>query len=267
MTGQEVNVLETVPNGFIVESIFTEFDNDENEYSSEPFFIKSQHVFDNPITEKYESRILDLMKQRNELDSKVASLRLELNQLTNDKKKVEADQKNIIDNLKKNDQLKLVDDFLAGKITHYLEIDYGMMKIVTFNEAVCESNGHRLKLLTLFGTSKGDLHFRLNRYSDGSGGDKKVYPLTDISQAMPIMQAYFDKNIINANGYVNTDLLKSAIANNVSVSDEIIEKATEETKNNLQNRIEKQKLELEKLQLELESAGINQTNNESKNER
>ena len=53
-----------------------------------------------------------------------------------------------------------------------------------------------LKLITLFGKSDGDFHFRINRYPDGSGGNSSLYLFTTIEEAKEKLL-----QIINAGNY------------------------------------------------------------------
>lgn len=50
-----------------------------------------------------------------------------------------------------------------------------------------------MRLLSLFGDSKGDLTFKINDYSDGSGSDKPVYFFKSKGDALFFMQLEFDK--------------------------------------------------------------------------
>lgn len=58
----------------------------------------------------------------------------------------------------------------------------------------CDSSYDRrdcFKLLSLFGRSDGDLEWRLNQYSDGSGCGSTVYPCTSYDQALDIVREWF----------------------------------------------------------------------------
>lgn len=107
----------------------------------------------------------------------------------------ERDGKAMMARITKCDELKRLDDFIAGKITH-LVIScpaYGV-KIEAADTALASredddrygSTKHKkLKLLTLYGGSNGSLAWMLSQYSDGSdNGQKHVIPCTSYEEAL-----------------------------------------------------------------------------------
>ena len=83
-------------------------------------------------------------------------------------------------------------DFLTGNIALLVSADYGHNDPEPFQDAICRSEnawgGERkfdsLRLLSLFGSSKGDLMYRLHPYGDASGnGDRKVYGFRTYEEA------------------------------------------------------------------------------------
>lgn len=54
----------------------------------------------------------------------------------------------------KYEPLELLDDYINGKITHYVEINYLRPKIVEFKDARSEHDRDKLKLLVLYGKLK-----------------------------------------------------------------------------------------------------------------
>jgi hypothetical protein len=67
--------------------------------------------------------------------------------------------------------LDRLDDFIEGRITHVVHIQYGKPSIMTLKDAlhIQDSYDRCLKLVTLYGDSKGNLNWHLDHYSDGSG--------------------------------------------------------------------------------------------------
>lgn len=68
--------------------------------------------------------------------------------------------------------LQRLEDFIEGRITHVLMGNYGDLNLQTLEEAITSKEDRwskKLKLVSLFGDSKGDLQWRVNYYSDGSG--------------------------------------------------------------------------------------------------
>ena len=86
--------------------------------------------------------------------------------------------------LKQHPALKHLDDFLAGRITHFVEYEYHWTppKILTWDDA--KTHQGRIKLLTLFGDSKGDWTWQQNRYCDGTGYIRTVIPCVSRDEAL-----------------------------------------------------------------------------------
>lgn len=94
--------------------------------------------------------------------------------------------------LKEYEALAMLDDFLAGKITHFVTDERGSVAIVPFEEAKCRShhygNPMRLLSLSMQPPKNGvpgpvELQWNLNTYADGSGSDTKAWPCTSLEQA------------------------------------------------------------------------------------
>lgn len=122
-------------------------------------------LFDEPPRQKVEANLADLT-------AKVSAARAELSRLTQDVREAEKDGKARLAKLAQYDQLKRLEDFLDGKITHYVLVDWYPPKVISLVDATCESGDRDLRLLCLYGTPKRTLEWKLNRYSDGSGGSR-----------------------------------------------------------------------------------------------
>lgn len=109
-----------------------------------------------------------------------------------------------------NEQLQRLNDFLAGEITHFFILGMFNPKIVEWDDdafyGVDRWHGcakiESLRLVSLFGSSKGDLSFHLNRYSDGSGGWEEIVPCRSYDEALAEAQKRLDEL---AYRYVNGD--------------------------------------------------------------
>jgi hypothetical protein len=98
-------------------------------------------------------------------------------------------------------QLQQLDDFIAGKITHFVvKEDYResveIHEFESFIQARDESRyDKKLRLLSLYGDSKGDLSWRIDRYSDGSGDSWKhgnCWPATSCEDALEKASAWLE---------------------------------------------------------------------------
>lgn len=92
------------------------------------------------------------------------------------------------------DGLQTLEDFLAKRITHVVEMHYNGPHIRTFEDAIGYQDDRGrpegMKLLSLFGRSNGDMAWRLNSYPDGSGnGPSAIIPATSLEKAKEIAVA------------------------------------------------------------------------------
>lgn len=90
--------------------------------------------------------------------------------------------------------LERLEAFIDGKITHFVVIDYNGVNVKTFEElAVYRQDDRRapdgIKLLTLFGDSKGDLSWRLDQYRVASSSDMEVIPCISEEEAIALRNA------------------------------------------------------------------------------
>jgi hypothetical protein len=102
------------------------------------------------------------------------------------------------------EQLDLLKAFMAGEITHFFKKSYSP-KIVTWGDEMFGNDYHgkcaeHIKLVSLFGSSKGDLGYRICQYRDGSGGWETVIPCRSYEEALKHAQECFDEK---ANAYLS----------------------------------------------------------------
>lgn len=127
--------------------------------------------------------------------------------------------------LKKYKGLELLDDFIAGKITHFLVTnDWSDPKIETFEEWFHDRDDRKrsrgLKLLALFGDSKGELTWRVDRYGDGSAGfADAVYPCLSEEMARERMLQWVRDTIVARRAYLKESDRGHQIAHIVKLAD------------------------------------------------
>jgi hypothetical protein len=141
-------------------------------------------LFDQPPRQKVETNLVDLQ-------AKVSAARAELSRLTQDVREAEKVGKARLAKLAQYDQLKRLEDFLDGKITHYVMADWGPPKIVPLAETKAEYSHRDSRLLCLFGTTNRSLSWRLNRYNDGSGCWTYVFPCCSLEEAKEVVAKSF----------------------------------------------------------------------------
>lgn len=139
--------------------------------------------------------------------AELETLRKEHLDLTFRATSAEKEVKDRLAKLAKYRGLENIEAFLEGKVTHVVSIDYGGAHIKTFEELATyyEERGYNkhpagVKLITLFGDSKGDLEWRINDYRDGSGSSRTMYPCAGHEDA------------VAKRNEILTDALTSAVA-------------------------------------------------------
>lgn len=86
--------------------------------------------------------------------------------------------------------------FLNDEITHIVTINYGTYEIRPFKNALLDGDNYyeNLKLISLFGTSEGNLDWKLNHYRDGSGGYSTIIPCSSMEEAQNILIKAIQEN-------------------------------------------------------------------------
>jgi hypothetical protein len=130
------------------------------------------------------------------LDAKVSQLRDDIRGLEAEKWAFGQDHAERAARIAKHDQLATLDHFLSGAITHVvMKSGYGSgLKIVPFADALNVPEDDRysrreseMKLVSLFGSSGGDLSWRINAYRDGSGSWIEMVPCTSEEEARRVI--------------------------------------------------------------------------------
>lgn len=179
--GRAVEVIRALNDGFLVQYYYTNGDcSDEPLYLDRTTILFVDKVFDVPPTPVYHNTIISLNEEIDKLTKSKAAMKRECSEiemLLSEARKKRAG----------HDQLKLLDDFLAGRITHLVDVYYYEPRILDLSAALDTGDAaYPLKLVTLFGNSNGDFQWKISRYADGSGGYRKIYPVTSYEEALAV---------------------------------------------------------------------------------
>lgn len=170
--------VELGPQRFVVHQQYE--DGDGRPYDEGAAMVWEGPLYPTAPTKKYDDVLLKLRQE-------VADLQRQQLELTTAIRAAEIDGRVRLERLKQYRGLELLDLFLGGKITHYVQKDYGAPQIITFGQTEVSSGGwmpnRQWRLLTLYGNTKGELQWRLNHYADGSGQNMDVYPCTSLELA------------------------------------------------------------------------------------
>lgn len=136
-------------------------------------------VFAEPPREKLHEEIAALNSQVSELTKKVQALRTEEHNFTREQQKREALRA-------KEAQFATLDLFLEKKVTHLVYPGNSAVHYRPFEQAIKqdeERHYSELRLIALFGDTKGKLDWRINSYRDGSGNWQGIIPCQSEDEA------------------------------------------------------------------------------------
>lgn len=165
------------------------------DYSGEPHFGGYEVwdvVFPEPIGPKIDPEYIKLQEERKALQEEAATLRNEIESLQIQYGELAKTLGNRVPALER------IQEVLDGKFEYFLIIpdDSRSGQIVTKDEYLKDKRWDHsergLKLLSLFGDSKGNLLWRVNRYKDGSGGWIEVIPCFTKEEAEERLKEVFD---------------------------------------------------------------------------
>lgn len=189
-SGQKVHVIEELKDDRCLVApyfVLLGYEGEEEYWADEsPFIVRKSNLFDEAPSPVIAEDIVKLEKRHKELGDQIRQARKELARMEQD---VEAHRKRYAH----IPQLAQLDQFLDGKITHYVlnmsEKDYSLPRIITIEQATGgEYDREKLgRLLALFGRSKGQLDWRLNAYNDGSGHYTSCVPCLSYEEALAVL--------------------------------------------------------------------------------
>lgn len=172
--------------------------------SGENFVVKT--LYDNPVIswrektlkdfeDKYNKRMGELVKMEKDLVVKSGIIRARLSFL-----------EKFNQNFSEIKFQRLI-DFISGDI-NYVVYDGGCSNLGIFDfNKICDIESREfcgIKLLSAYGTSDGDITYRMNRWGDGSGYNSDIYTFKTKEDAIHCLS-----DIINGGKYGLTDYLIS----------------------------------------------------------
>lgn len=189
--GKKAKFIGELDGRFIVSPCFIYYiDGDEEEdfFGSEIV----DEIFKKAPTHFYEAELIDIKDKIKMANAELKKIKDEISSEVQEAKKT---RENLLKVFEENKALKHIEDFLAGKITHYVYKAWDGIKIIEKNNANCEWEPKKLKLLTLFGDSKGNLRWKLNDYSSPSSSYYTVIPCLSLEEAEKEALILFNKDI------------------------------------------------------------------------
>lgn len=156
-------------------------------------------ICEEPPTEKLHQEVTDLEKKMQDLRDQICALQ-------KSRREEEALIEARMERFKTHETLQILEDFLDGKVTHYVvfpEYASDSVSIVEIKNTKGEYS-ERLKLVSLSGAYEGwekKLTFRLHSYADGGGGSKPMIPCRSYEEALEKVAAYYEAQWEKARAY------------------------------------------------------------------
>lgn len=219
--GREATYLALGADGHVVQTVYEHDDYDEPRYGQPEVW---RDIYRSPPTAKLHGEIA-------ELEAKLNATRAELHAIQDQRRTEDRDYAARLNERKRFKQLQTLDDFISGKITHFFTVEgYGeRMSIQTFDEFMVSKEDRyerKLRLLSLFGGSKGDLSWYVDRYSDGSGGSNgRCFPALSYEDAVRLASEWIEGRYADVRSkehkHASLDLANSAERFGLPVPDDI----------------------------------------------
>lgn len=237
----------------IVQEIFV-VDNSEVP-SGEHFIVKSLH--DSPVVS---ARELLLKKNEEILNDQEERLKRRKKEIEENSERLEKEWNKkysllneVLNSLGKKlkniseESFNLICSFLSGNITHIVTYNrWGGPEIVNCKEPgwlnFHDKYDSGLKLLTLFGRDDGTLQWKINQYSDGSGGYTEIFPFNSYESAREKLIEFLESE-----KELSENSLKIAKKYNYEFSREKMDKYKEKKKDNILKYIAEKNKELKDL--------------------
>jgi hypothetical protein len=254
--GKAVEVVSVLPDGqgFVVRDYFETF----GDVDGEPILELDERVhivkrvFDEAPTEKIHAEYEAAEKRLQEVINKISEARTEL-------RIVEQERKAVLSKLEQMPALRRLEAWIDGKVTHFVTYNYGRVSVLKKDELKSgdEENRYRrgpekLKLLTLFGDTEGNLIWEANKYRDGSGSwGLECWMCCSEEEAKKIAAEVIDRELLPDRVYYRDSLIKSAddIGHAIDPKHRVL--CNEEKRTELQKAWHSRKEELEKVEKQL----------------
>lgn len=227
-------------------------------YSGEVRVLRSVFTTADSGRQKMESRLAQLNEQ-------IVAAQLELHDVQGAVHAANKEVRERAERLKQHEQLAFLDDYLQGKITHYVETSrcgYGFEIIPVNVVSDIERSDRKFRLLTLSGSAdyRGGIHWQLNKYSDGGGSDSTVYPCRSLEEAQAkarqLLEAAIAEILKKPTGSrnVSAPLFECCEKHGVAVPKELISELKAKAAKEAMRRREQLQAELEKLNAQIAAA-------------
>jgi hypothetical protein len=216
------------------------------EFSDENAMYFVDSVFDNPPKQLKNEEII-------KLEEKIESLNNQKKEIENNIRVLTENEKQISKKFEKYSQLKYLLDFIDGKVSHYAIKHWSDIEIVDFKDEKCDYDKKELKLLTLFGGSNGNLLWKINQYSDGSGSfHDTVVPCISYEDAVKECQKFLDEETVKGITYGAENYIKSAKKYGLKLPEGYVDQYKQSQRKSKEDAIQSKEKEIQELKKQKE---------------
>lgn len=239
----------------IVQEVFVV--NEQEIPSGENFVVSSLH--DGPAISWKEKKLLELEeryeRERKSWDSQISNLNKTMREQTD---KIKDFVKQYKLTLADTDIPKGFDTALklmSGHFKYVVLYNYGRYDVQLFEDALKskDSFNNGLKLLTLFGKSDGDLNFRINRYSDGSGSNEDIEFFETEDECIEYIREKV-KDSIDQSSKLYSSIVQMATNYDVELPEDMLKEYFDKEVDYANKQLDKKKDELKKAKDDLKEA-------------
>ena len=240
----------------IVQEVFVTGNGDEIP-SGERFTVKSLH--DEPVLSYKEKTELKAEKTLLNIQSKIKDEEKVYKENYAKAKAMSAilaSSKKLVDLLPSQD-IEAFTMFMTGTVEYLVVDSYTitpptrmMDKVISWSDGWGESHYDSIKLLSVLGKSNGELEYRINQYSDGSGsGDVVCKPFTNNEDAVDYIKYIATEKI--KKDRLSKDSYQACVDMGITFSNELIDIFNKKMLSELSENIKNIKDRLEKTQVQL----------------
>ncbi|WJM93336.1 hypothetical protein QDY63_10805 [Pseudomonas brenneri] len=246
--GESASFVAQTSSGYAVEPIY-EHEDGEPHYGQ----VKSwPEVYAEPPVAKLHGKV-------QELEARINERRKELNDLSSEKRTMESDLASMRRRHEENDQLRNLDLWISGAVTHLVKIDhYSGFLIGTVESILGYDSDKEMRLLSIYGGTKNHYRWKMAAYSDGSGSNTEVLLATSEEEARQVAAKWYAKEVAsrarNNQDHVVISLARSAMKYGIPVSDELREKVAKSEVEGRKRIIESAQKEFERAKQRLDEA-------------
>jgi len=199
--GQKVAILEDLKDGqFLVQEVYMD-DNDKEVLAGDKWVARDLHDTP-PLTyqeKQMEKHRIELSQMEQEVENEKRNLRNVKSTLRQQRRAFASHLTSDFEKVKEH-----IYNVLTGEYKYAVQDD----RIIPIDEFLSKSHhGEMIKLVSLFGSSEGDLEYRLFRYSDGSGGGMPFTLHTTLKSAKERVLKYMKNSISNRVNYSYNEVL------------------------------------------------------------